>query len=296
LFCARVRAAALSRDYALTRDWKTPEQAVETGNSVRIVTCLIAMAAICAILAGSALTNAAAAQAGPSSDNPYAALAKLPDWTGLWEPLLFTTGAKAAPPAPPKLTPAYAKQYAAFQEKNRTTPGLNFVSNVANCVPSGLPGSMLQPYPIEFLFTPGRVTINIETYSVVRRIYTDGRSLPTDPDPSYQGTSVGRWDGDTLLIQTIGILPETVPIMGITGHSPKMRVTERVHLSPAELLRVTTTVEDPSVFTEPYTFTTQYRRHRDWTMMEYVCAQNNHDSVDEHGNPGFSLEQSGGKK
>lgn len=88
---------------------------------------------------------------------------------------------------------------AAYQEKNRTTPGLNFVSNVANCIPAGLPGSMLQPYPIEFLFTPGRVTINIETYSVVRRIYTDGRSLPQDPDPSYQGTSAGSWDGDTLV-------------------------------------------------------------------------------------------------
>ena len=180
--------------------------------------------------------------------------------------------------------------------RSRATPGLNFVSNVANCVPSGLPGSMLQPYPIEFLFTPGRVTINIETYSVVRRVYTDGRSLPTDPDPSYQGTSVGSWEGNTLVIRTIGILPETVPIMGIIGHSSKMRVTERVHLSPEDLLQITTTVEDPSVFTEPYTFTTQYRRHRDWTMMEYVCAQNNHDSVDEHGNPGFSLQIDGGRK
>jgi hypothetical protein len=274
-----------------------------SGNSVRSGTCLTAMASICGILAGSVMVDAEAAQASlkvaagaASSDNPYAALAKLPDWSGLWEPLLFTTGAKTAPPAPPKLTPAYAKQYAAYQEKNRTTPGLNFVSNVANCVPSGLPGSMLQPYPIEFLFTPGRVTINIETYSVVRRVYTDGRSLPTDPDPSYQGTSVGSWEGNTLVIRTIGILPETVPIMGIIGHSSKMRVTERVHLSPEDLLQITTTVEDPSVFTEPYTFTTQYRRHRDWTMMEYVCAQNNHDSVDEHGNPGFSLQSDGGRK
>jgi len=258
--------------------------------------CLTAMATLCGILAGSVMADAAAAQTSAPSDNPYAALAKLPDWSGLWEPMLFTTGAKTAPPAPPKLTPAYAKQYAAYQEKNRTTPGLNFISNVANCVPAGLPGSMLQPYPIEFLFTPGRVTLNIETYSVVRRIYTDGRSLPKDPDPSYQGTSVGSWDGDTLVVRTIGILPETVPITGIIGHSPQMRVTERIHLSPEDLLQITTTVEDPSVFTEPYTFTTRYRRHRDWTMMEYVCAQNNHDSVDEHGNPGFSLQRDGGKK
>lgn len=337
LFCASVRADALSRDYAFARDLEDALGTTIIGgcgigiahlrcgldakkqrcrvqmlkstddpsvNSVRSVTCLTAMAAICGILAGSMLADAEAAQAGPkvaavgaaSGENPYAALAMLPDWSGLWEPLLFTTGAKTAPPAPPKLTAAYAKQYAAYQEKNRTTPGLNFVSNVANCVPAGLPGSMLQPYPIEFLFTPGRVTINIETYSVVRRVYTDGRSLPQEPDPSYQGTSVGSWDGDTLVIRTIGILPETVPITGVIGHSAQMRVTERVHLSPGDVLQITTTVEDPSVFTEPYTFTTRYRRHRDWTMMEYVCAQNNHDSVDEHGNPGFSLKSDGGGK
>ncbi len=99
------------------------------------------------------------------------ALAKLPDWNGAWEPMRFARPAApaGAPPAPPKLTPEYAKQYEAFQEKNRKTPGLNFVTNVANCVPAGLPGSMSQPYPLEFLFTPGRVTIIIETYSVVRR-------------------------------------------------------------------------------------------------------------------------------
>jgi hypothetical protein len=199
------------------------------------------------------------------------------------------------PPEPPKLTPAYAPKYAAYQEKNRTTPGINFVSNVANCVPAGLPGSMLQPYPLEFLFTPGRVTIAIETYSVVRRIYTDGSPLPAEPDPSYQGTSVGHWEGDTLVVETTGILPETAPINGILGHSDQMKVTERIHLSAPDIMEITTTVADPTVFVEPYTFTTHYQRHRDWKIMEYVCAQNNHDYVDDKGNPGFSLERKPGE-
>jgi len=251
---------------------------------------------------GSAAADAtkAAAPATPAQADPgYAALAKLPDWNGVWEPAAFARpgAARQTPPAPPKLTPDYAKQFDAFQAKNRSTPGINFVSNVANCVPPGLPGSMTQPYPIEFLFTPGRVTVLIETYSMVRRIYTDGSALPAADqlDPSYQGTSVGHWEGDTLVVETSGILPETSPMQGINGHSDQLKVTERMRLVDPETLEIATTREDPTVFIEPYTTTARYARHRDWKIMEYVCAQNNHDALDEHGNPAFSLERKPGE-
>jgi hypothetical protein len=229
--------------------------------------------------------------AAPTEQNEYAKLATLPDWSGVWEPIRFAAPGAAGGPQPPKLTPKYAPEYAKFQEKNRTTPGINFVSSVSNCVPPGLPVIMQQPFPIEFLFTPGRVSIITESYSMVRRVYTDGSELPPDPDPSFLGTSVGRWEGDTLLIDTVAILPETSPLTGITGHSDKMRVRERVRLVEPDVLEITTTVEDPAVFVEPYTSIARYQRHRDWRMMEYVCAQNNHDSLDEHGNPGFNLER-----
>jgi len=233
----------------------------------------------------------------PSKENsPYAQLAKLPDWSGVWEPMRFARpSAGETPPAPPKLTPAYAGQYAAFEEKNKSTPGINFVSEVANCVPPGVPGSMQQPYPIEFLFTPGRVTVLIETYSLIRRIYTDGSPPPAEPDPSYQGTSVGHWEGDTLVVETTGILPETSPLNGINGHSDKLRITERIRLAEPDVLEITTTRDDPAVFVEPYTTTAHYQRHRDWKIMEYVCAQNNRDRLDEHGNPAFSLERKPGE-
>jgi hypothetical protein len=248
-----------------------------------------------AFVAATAAGTAGAAGAAAAASLPggtWAAIAKLPDWSGVWEPLLFGAPArKLPPPAPPKLTPAYAAQYAAFMEKNRTTPGLNFVSDVANCVPAGLPGSMLQPYPLEILFTPGRVTIAIETYSVVRRIHTDGRALPADPDPTYQGSSIGHWQGDTLIVETIGILPKTSVLMGVIGHGPGLRITERMRLVEPDLLEIQTTRDDPSMFIEPYTTTAHYRRHRDWEIMEYVCAQNNRDQLDEHGNPTFQLER-----
>jgi hypothetical protein len=263
----------------------------------------LALALVVAVAVGGAGCLVAAepgAGAAPKSatlpGGTWASIATLPDWSGAWEPLLFAPprpgeGPPLPPPAPPKLTPAYAAQYAAFQEKNRTTPGINFVSEVANCVPAGLPGSMQQPYPLEFLFTPGRVTIAIETYSVVRRIHTDGRPLPADPDPTYQGSSIGHWEGDTLVVETTGVLPETSVLAGTTGHSDRLRITERMHLVAPDVLEITTTRDDPSVFLEPYTTTLRYRRHRDWEIMEYVCAQNNRDQLDAQGHPQFDLER-----
>jgi hypothetical protein len=263
---------------------------------------LVAAAVAAAMLAGcdkaaNAPAPDAAAAAEAAKPNPYADLNKLPDWSGVWEPARFAgrPTPQATPPVPPKLTPEYAKKYAAFQELNRKTPGLNFTTSVANCVPPGLPASMNQPYPMEFLFTPGRVTILIETYSMVRRIYLDGQVNPAETDASYQGTSVGRWEGDTLVVETTNILPETSPLQGIIGHSDQFKVTERIRLEEPELLAIETTVQDPAVFLEPHTTTSRYARHKDWHIYEYVCAQNNHDFVDEHGNAGFSLERKPGE-
>jgi hypothetical protein len=255
---------------------------------------LIAWLTVMTLGGASRLTVAesAVSKGAPLPGGTWAAIAELPDWSGAWEPMLFGPPSPGAgPPPQPKLTPTYAAQYAAFQEKNRTTPGINFVSEVANCVPAGLPGSMLQPYPLEFLFTPGRVTIAIETYSVVRRIHTDGRPLPADPDPSYQGSSIGHWEGDTLVVETIGVLPRTSVVQGVMGHSDKLRITERLHLIAPDVMEITTTRDDPAVFIEPYTTALRYQRHRDWEIMEYVCAQNNRDQLDEHGNPTFDLQR-----
>ncbi|MFO1408998.1 MAG: hypothetical protein U1F06_01270 [Steroidobacteraceae bacterium] len=278
-----------------------PRAIIATAAGVVVAMVTAAGAGAAATAGAGAAANGAAAASAPRRaaalpGSTWASIARLPDWSGVWEPLLFGRDAKKfVPPSRPKLTPPYEAQYAAFEEKNRTTPGLNFVSDVANCVPAGLPGSMLQPYPLEFLYTPGRVTIAIETYSVVRRIFTDGRPLPADPDPTYQGSSVGRWEGDTLVVDTTGILADTSPLGGIRGHGAGLRITERMRLVEPDLLEITTTRTDPTVFVEPYTTQAYYRRHRDWQIMEYVCAQNNRDQLDEHGNPTFQLERKSGE-
>jgi hypothetical protein len=158
-----------------------------------------------------------------------------------------------------------------------------------------MPGIMGQPYPMEFLLTPGKVTIVIEAYQQVRHIYTDGRPLPEDPDLKFHGTSVGKWDGDTLVVETIGFSPLT-QIAGNLPHSGKMRIVERFRLTGPDAMSIETTIADPDVLRVPYTSTRTLRRYRNWTIAEYICEENNRNFLDEKGKAGVNLANPGGQK
>ncbi|HWF10799.1 MAG TPA: hypothetical protein VG297_20165 [Bryobacteraceae bacterium] len=231
----------------------------------------------------------------------WTAVGKLPDFTGVWEIPLggpargaagragppavgARTGGGRAAPAPPALTPEYA---AKAQEKAKSAAKAE--DNLsANCLPPGMPGIMGQPYPIEVLMTPGLMTVVVEAYTQVRHIYTDGRPLPEDPDPSFDGTSVGHWDGDTLVVESVGF--EEVP-RGISfPYSEKMKIVERFRLSDPETLNIETTIQDPLALTKPYSMGNRiFKRHRSWTIAEYVCEENNRNFVDEKGKAGINL-------
>jgi hypothetical protein len=229
--------------------------------------------AIASLWSASAAAQAPAATApttaskGPAAKAPtaadWAALAKLPDFTGVWE-LSFgggrgggrgaARGAGAIPQGPQLTAAATAKRkelQSAPREDNQT----------ANCLPPGMPGIMGQPYPMEFLLTPGLVTIVIEAYTQVRHIYTDGRPLPADPDQKFHGTSIGHWEGDTLVAETVGFSPLT-EIAANVPHGDKMRIVERFSLTDPDTMSIETTVTDPEVLTTPYTSTRTLKRHR----------------------------------
>ena len=186
------------------------------------------------------------------------------------------------------MTPPYAARLAAYRDAQgrgdiQDTPA-------ANCVPNGMPGIMTQPYPIEFLLTPGKVTIIIEAYSQWRQIFTDGREHPEDPDLTFNGHSIGHWEGDTLVVDTVGFTTDT----GLSGfgvkHSDKMRIVERMRLTARDTLQIETTVHDPEALTKPWVTTRNYGRHRDWTIAEYICQQNNRNFTTEDGKAGINLE------
>jgi hypothetical protein len=224
----------------------------------------------------------------------WAALAKLPDFTGVWESplggegesLVVKPGEKVTAPTikrsskfptfpmrqPLPLTPEWAAKVKTIEARRAED------TSAANCLPPGMPGIMGQPYPYEFLLTPGQVTIVGEAYMIVRHIYTDGRPLPEDPDPTFFGSSVGHWEGKTLVAESVGFSPETEIAPGIP-HSDKMRIVERFQLLDPDTMQITTTVIDPMALTHPYTSTRVLKRHRAWTIDEYICEENNRNST-----------------
>jgi hypothetical protein len=231
----------------------------------------------CATAAALAIAAAGFAQDVPvPRADGYAELERLPDWSGVWAPdwsLLFGGGA-GGPPAQPQLTPAAAEKLAAFRAK-QAAEGVDQYAQ-AHCIPPGMPGIMRQPYPIEILFTPGRVTIFAETYSQARRIYTDGRALPEDPDTLFNGNSVGHWvDGDTLLVETVGFSEFAGDIGAGIPHGPNMKIVEKIWLERPGVLRFETTITDPDVLTAPYVQQLAFRKEADWEIREYVCEENN---------------------
>ncbi len=222
----------------------------------------------------------------------WTALARLPDFTGVWERVGVGAGGTAqagrgqrATAAVPR-APAYRPEYEAKKRAYQANPPED--NETANCLPPGMPGIMNQPYPMEFLMTPGKVTIIIEAYTQVRHIYTDGRPLPEDPDPKFHGTSAGHWEGDTLVVETVGFSPLTQIERGVP-HSGNMRIVERLRLSGPNTMVIETTVNDSLVLVVPYTTTTTLNRHRDWTIAEYICEENNRNSVDVRGKAGIDL-------
>jgi hypothetical protein len=212
-----------------------------------------------------------------------------PDLSGVWE---VTMGVRTRPgpgmPEQPSLTPEYAQKLAAF--KAAQAKGEDQETPQANCVPPGMPAIMNQPYPMELLFTPGKVTIVIEAYSQTRRIFLDGRKHPDDPDLTYNGHSIGHWDGDTLVVDSVGFTPDTAlgPSQGYR-HSDQMHIVERFRLTAADTMEVVTTIDDAKALTKPVTATKVLKRHRDWDIAEYICEQNNRNLSDDKGKAGIIL-------
>jgi hypothetical protein len=226
----------------------------------------------------------AAQKSGPQGDT-WESIAKLPDFGGLWE-VTFGGGPRGGG-EPPSLTPPYAamlQEYQAATQRGEIEDGPS-----ANCVPNGMPSIMTQPYPIEILFTPGKVTILIEAYAQWRQIFTDGREHPEDPDLTFNGHSIGHWEGDTLVVDTVGFTTDTFMGGGGMRHSDKMHIVERFKLAGPDRLEVQTTVDDAEALTKPFTRTAAYGRHRDWTLAEYVCQQNNRNFTTEDGKSGIDL-------
>jgi hypothetical protein len=136
-----------------------------------------------------------------------------------------------------------------------------------------MPNVMRYPFAIEFLFSPGRVTMLLEYDSTIRRIYTDGRGHSDDPDVSYAGESIGHWEGDTLVVHTTAVTSsaELLPAVRTSGRAT---ITERIHLTDLNHLQIDTAVEDPIALRTPWRYSRIYERSNAG-FFEHVCLDNN---------------------
>lgn len=218
------------------------------------------------------------------------AIAAPPDLTGVWGIYHGEKGAdpKFAPPAagPLVLKPEYAKPYEArrAEEAAAAARGEQLANGSAACVPYGVPTMMsVAIYPVEIIQTARQVTIVSEAFSEVRRVYLDRpQAKIQDVAPGYYGRSVGHWEEDTLVVDTVGIKPSVSGYRGMP-HSPRMRVTERFKLLARDILHDQITIEDSVVLEKPVTYTLAYKRMPgDYEMVEFVC-DNNREYVDEKG-------------
>ena len=246
----------------------------------------LAASASTLLLVGAALAaNAPAAPAKPAGPAPKPWTATMPDWTGVW---MQSDGTNFDPSVPrgqggvgerqkPPFNAEYAKLYSdrldsAAAGKPLAEPG---------CLLSGTPRIMRSPYPMELAVTPKQVWITHEYKGEVRRIYTDGRKHPTgdDLEKTYHGHSIGHWEGDTLVVETVGIRGDTTIDSTSMPHSDALIVRERIRRVDSDTLQDQITLDDPKALVRPWTVTRTYKLKPDWVIKEFICAENDRNPV-----------------
>jgi hypothetical protein len=144
----------------------------------------------------------------------------------------------------------------------------------ANCLPTGVPRR--DPYPWRILQTPTHTFMlfegNIHSY---RQIFMDGRKHPADPDPTWYGHSVGKWEGDTLVVDSVGFNDKFWFDFIGTPHTEKLHTIERYTRTNMGTLVIETTIDDPGAYTKPFKITFTARLRPGEELMEYICNENN---------------------
>jgi hypothetical protein len=185
-----------------------------------------------------------------------------PDFTGMWN------GSDDPDPEPPSMLP-WAD--ALFKER---------IANDFRDTPSGfcLPGNTFPTGPLlyQIVQTPKLIVQIFEDIASPRLIFVDGRGHPKDPNPTWVGHSIGKWEGDTLVIDTVGMNDKSWLVSG-EPHTEKLHIVERYRRPSLGLLQIDATVEDSAAFTKPYQIHMVWNLAPGEELTEYICTDNNRD-------------------
>jgi hypothetical protein len=229
--------------------------------------------------------------AAAAREKDWAAIAALPDFSGVWVPDVKDQKRQETgnvPPWKPDLLPQIRRMEA---EERAGRPFLV----LGYCLPHGMPSWMLITHnAFEILMTPGRVTLLGEVDgNRMRRIYTDGRPHPDDPDPTLHGHSIGHWEGDVLVVDTTAVAPEAyVAISEAVGlpNNGDMHIVERFHLAKPDVLYDELEIDAPKILSAIWKTTRIFRRYpeRHFEITEGECVQEDlKQAKDQFGNAVF---------
>lgn len=189
-------------------------------------------------------------------------------------------GSQGRGPDAPKLTPEYLAKWNVVAASRIS--GSYEYDNIHNCLPPGMPAMMSMGYGMEVMQDEQKITMFSEHQDALRRIYLDGRKPSAEvlADPTYAGYSTGRWEGDTLVVDTVA-LTEKSYIDGSSPHSAKMTVQERLRFTEPGLLENQITVTDPEALTEPWRVIRRYRKaaYPNDELREFACAEGLRDAA-----------------
>jgi hypothetical protein len=147
----------------------------------------------------------------------------------------------------------------------------------AHCQPTGVPAIGRVPLPYKIVQTPRLILVLYEENTVFRQIFLDGRKLPQDAEPRFMGYSIGKWDGDTLVVDSAGFTEQSwLDRMG-HPHSDALHVLERFRRRDSGHLEVDVTIDDPKAYRKPITYTQRQTLVPDEDLLEYFCAENEKD-------------------
>jgi hypothetical protein len=194
-----------------------------------------------------------------------------PDLSGVW-------GMDAGPSLfyiPGNLKPDEIKPWAGELVQQRGEH-LERDDQSVRCLPEGPRFNHFLAFPKKIVQTPALIIVLAEDLSY-RQIFLDGRALPQDPSPSFMGYSVGRWEGDTLVVETIGFKDATWLDFAGHPHSEALRLTERYRRLDFGHMEIQETFQDPDVYSRPLTVQVKGTLVPDTDLLEYVCAENEKD-------------------
>jgi hypothetical protein len=142
------------------------------------------------------------------------------------------------------------------------------------CQPAGVPRLNHYTHPFKIVQTPDLIVILYESQTTFRQIFMDGRPLPADPEPAWYGYSIGRWDGDMLVVQSAGFNDKTWLDGWGHPHSEQMRLTERFTRRNIGSMDVEIWIDDPKAYTETVKYVQGHRLLPDTDLLEYICNEN----------------------